>query len=68
MHKPHKSLCKGGEQPLSKAVFFNIAGISPELEEFVSDFFQRLEFLNSLSMERRYEIEVQMDAVQSLFA
>jgi hypothetical protein len=40
MHKPHKSLCKGGEQPLSKAVFFNIAGISPELEEFVSDFFQ----------------------------
>jgi hypothetical protein len=59
---------QSGKATFEQGGFFKIAGISLELEGFVSDFFQRPEFLNSLSMERRYEIEAQMDAVQSLFA
>ena len=69
MDKPDNSLGQGGrEQPMSKAEFLNTVGISPELEELVNDLFQRPEMLNSLSQERRHEIEAQMEAVLSLFA
>jgi hypothetical protein len=50
-------------EPVTKSEFYQIAGITPELEEFVSDFIKRPEILNSLSQEKQQEIEAKMDAV-----
>jgi len=49
--------------PMTKSEFYQIAGITPELEEFISDFIRRPEILNSLSQEKQREIEAKMDAV-----
>jgi hypothetical protein len=57
---------KTRRQPMAKAEFFQIAGITPELEEFISDFVKRPEILNSLPLEKQQEIEAQMDAVFAL--
>ena len=50
-------------EPATKAEFYQIAGITPELEEFISDFISRPEILNSLSQKKQQEIEAKMDAV-----
>jgi hypothetical protein len=68
MGNADQSLRKTGTEPMSKADFFHMAGISPELEEFVTDFIQRPEIFSSLPESRRREIEAQMDAVLSRIA
>ncbi len=54
-------------EPATKAEFYQIAGITPELEEFIRDFIRRPEILNSLSQEKQQEIEAKMDAVFAIF-
>jgi len=51
----------------SKADFIRLAGIGPELAEFVMEFIEKPEILFSMSSERRNEIENQMDAILSSF-
>jgi hypothetical protein len=50
-------------RPMTKAEFFQAAGITPDLEKFISDFVGRPEILDTLSPEQQQEIEAQMDAV-----
>jgi hypothetical protein len=52
---------------MSKADFVRSAGIGPELGEFVTNFVEKPEIFFSMPLERRREIESQMDAVLSLF-
>jgi len=47
----------------SKADFMRLAGIGPELAEFVIKFIENPEIFFSMPVERRCEIENQMDAV-----
>jgi hypothetical protein len=54
------------KEPTTKAEFYQFAGITPELEEFISNFVRRPEILDSLSQEKQQEIEAQMDAVLAL--
>ena len=58
-----KAWSEATREPTTKAEFYQIAGISPELEEFISDFVRRPEILDSLSQEKQEEIEAKMDAV-----
>jgi len=51
----------------SKADFVRLAGIGPELAEFVTEFIEKPEIFYSMPSERRREIENQMDAVLSSF-
>lgn len=51
----------------SRDDFMRLAGIGPELVEFVMKFIEKPEILFSMSFERRCEIENQMDAVLSSF-
>lgn len=51
----------------SKAEFLRLAGIGPELAEFVTDFVGQAEAFWSISLERRREIENKMDVILSLF-
>jgi hypothetical protein len=51
----------------SKADFIGLAGIGPELAEFVIEFIEKPEIFFSLPFERRREIENQMDAILSSF-
>jgi hypothetical protein len=51
----------------SKADFMRLAGIGPELVEFVTEFVERPEIFFSLPFERRREIEDQMDTILSSF-
>lgn len=50
-------------EPTTKAEFYQIAGITPDLEKFIGDFISRPEILDSLSQEKQQEIEAKMDAV-----
>lgn len=50
-------------EPKTKAEFYQIAGITPELEKFINDFIRRPEILYSLSQEKQLEIETKMDVV-----
>jgi hypothetical protein len=54
-------------EPTAKVEFFQIAGITPELEEFITEFVRSPEILDSLSPEKQREIEDSMDAVLALF-
>jgi hypothetical protein len=54
-------------KPTAKVEFFQIAGITPELEGFITEFVRSPEILDSLSLEKQREIEDQMDAVLALF-
>jgi hypothetical protein len=47
----------------SKADFIRLAGIGPEIAEFVTEFIEKPEIFYSIPVERRREIENQMDAV-----
>jgi hypothetical protein len=51
----------------SKAEFIRLAGIGPELVEFVTEFAERPEIFFSLPFERRREIENQMEKILSSF-
>jgi hypothetical protein len=51
----------------SKADFIRLAGIEPELAEFVTEFIEKPEIFYSIPVERRREIENQMDAILSSF-
>ena len=50
-------------RPMTKTEFFQVAGISPDLEKFIVDFVGRPEILDTLSPEKQQEIEAQTDAV-----
>jgi len=52
----------------SKADFIRLAGIGPELAEFVMEFIEKPDIFYSIPVERRREIENQMDAVLLSFA
>jgi hypothetical protein len=47
----------------SKAEFIRLAGIGPELAEFLTEFVEKPDHFYSIPFERRREIENQMDAV-----
>jgi superfamily I DNA and RNA helicase len=51
----------------SKAEFIRLAGIGPELAEFVTEFIENPENFFSMPFERRREIENQIDAILSSF-
>jgi hypothetical protein len=51
----------------SKADFIRLAGIETELAEFVTEFIEKPEIFYSIPVERRREIENQMDAILSSF-
>ena len=51
----------------SKADFIRLAGIGPELVEFVTEFIEKPERFFSMPLEKRREIENQMDAILSSF-
>jgi len=53
-------------EPTTKAEFYQFAGITPELEKFISDFVRRPEILDTLPQEKQQEIEAKMDAVLAL--
>jgi hypothetical protein len=53
-------------EPKTKAEFYQIVGITPELEKFIDDFVRWPEILDSLSQEKQLEIETKMDAVLSM--
>jgi hypothetical protein len=50
----------------SKAEFLRWAGIGPELAEFVNNFVEEPETFRSISLERRREIDNQMEMIFSL--
>lgn len=62
-----KSTNDHGKPPTSRADFIRLAGIGPELAEFVNDFTERPEIFFSMSIERRREIENQMNAIIATF-
>ena len=47
----------------SRADFIRLAGIGPELAEFLTEFVEKLDHFYSIPFERRRDIENQMDAV-----
>jgi hypothetical protein len=47
----------------SKADFLRMAGIEPELAEFVTEFIEKPEKFISMPFEKQREIEKQMDAI-----
>jgi hypothetical protein len=51
----------------SKADFLRLAGIEPELADFVTEFVEKPQTFRSISLERCREIENQMDRIFSLF-
>jgi hypothetical protein len=67
MQKPGEDLSDQGKTAMSKNDFIGLAGIGPELAEFVTEFIERPETFFSVSFEKRCEIENQMDAILSSF-
>jgi len=67
MLKPVENIEDQGKTSMSKVDFIRLAGIGPELAEFVAKFVERPEIFFSMSFEKRCEIENQMDAVLSSF-
>jgi hypothetical protein len=67
MEKRGEDMSEERKSASSKADFIELAGIGPELAEFVIEFIEKPETFFSMSLERRYEIENQMDAVLSSF-
>ena len=47
----------------SKADFIRLAGIGPELAEFLTEFVEKPDHFYSIPFEKRRDIENQMDAV-----
>jgi hypothetical protein len=61
-----KAWSEATREPITKSEFYQVAGITPELAEFIYDFVRRPEILDSLSREKQQEIEAKMDAVLAL--
>jgi hypothetical protein len=51
----------------SKADFIRLSGIGPDLAEFVTEFIEKPENFISMTLEKRREIENEMDAILSSF-
>jgi|PlaIllAssembly_1097288.scaffolds.fasta_scaffold20779_4 hypothetical protein len=66
MGKRGEDMSEERKSASSKADFMGLAGIGPELAEFVIEFIEKPEIFFSMSFERRYEIENQMDTILSL--
>jgi len=47
----------------STTAAYTLAGIGPEIAEFVTEFIESPEMFYSMPFERRREIEMQMDAI-----
>jgi hypothetical protein len=67
MQKPGEDMNEQGRTAMSKVDFIGLAGIGPELAEFVDEFIKKPEIFFSVSFEERCEIESQMDAILSSF-
>jgi hypothetical protein len=67
MQRPCGEVVEEEKTALSKVDFIELAGIGPELAEFVTGFIKRPETFFSMSIERRCKIENQMDAILSSF-
>jgi hypothetical protein len=67
MQKPGEGMNDQGRTAMSKVDFIGLAGIGPELAEFVNEFIKKPEIFFSVSFEERCEIENQMDAILSSF-
>jgi hypothetical protein len=67
MQKPGEDLSDQGKTAMYRVDFIGLAGIGPELAEFVTEFIERPETFFSMSFEKRCEIENQMDAILSSF-
>jgi hypothetical protein len=67
MAKTGEDLNDQGKSAMSKLDFIRLAGIGPELAEFVTEFIERPEIYFSMSFERRCEIENQMNTILSSF-
>jgi hypothetical protein len=67
MQKPGEDLSDQEKTAKSRVDFIGLAGIGPELAEFVAEFIERPETFFSMSFEKRCEIENQMDAILTSF-
>jgi len=67
MAKASEDMNDQGKTVLSQVDFLRLAGIGPELAEFVTEFIERPEIFFSMPFEKRCEIENQMDAVLTSF-
>jgi hypothetical protein len=67
MAKQGKDMNEERKNARSKAVFLKLAGIGPELAEFVTELFAKPESFYSIPIEMRSELENQMDAILSSF-
>ena len=67
MAKSGEDMSEERKSASSKADFIELAGIGLELAEFVIEFIEKPEIIFSMSVERRYEIENQMDAILASF-
>ena len=67
MEKHGEDMNEERKSARSKAEFIRLAGIGPELVEFVTEFVERPSIFFSLPFERRREIENQMDTILSSF-
>lgn len=61
MKKPGNDMKSAGVTALSQADFMRRAGIGPDLAEFIHDFIECPDIFFSMSLERRGEIENQLD-------
>jgi hypothetical protein len=67
MAKASEDMNDQGKTVLSQVDFIRLAGIGPELAEFVTEFIERPEIVFSMPFEKRCKIENQMDAILSSF-
>jgi len=68
MSKAGENMNEQGMTASSQVDFIRLAGIGPELAEFVTEFIERPEIFFSMPFEKRCEIENRMDAILSAFA
>jgi len=67
MAKHGEDMNEERENARSKADFIRLAGIGPELAEFVTEFVEKPDNFYLMPFERRREIENQMDAIIASF-
>jgi len=66
MAKRGEDISEERKSASSKADLIGLAGIGPDLAEFVIEFIEKPEIFFSMSFERRCEIENQKDTILSL--
>jgi hypothetical protein len=67
MAKHDEDMNEDRKSTSSKADFIRLAGIGPELADFVIELMEKPEIFFSMPFKRRIEIENQMDAILSSF-